>query len=66
MKTVTLSMCMGVMVEIPNDFDEDTLLDDWDTTDDGQIIFNEGDFKSYKCDMVEGFVVEVEEDNDSL
>ena len=61
-KTVILSMSMGVAVEVPNDFDEDTLLDDWDTTDDGQIVFNKGKFKSFKNELVEGFVVDVEED----
>jgi len=61
MKTVTLSMCMGAKVEVPNDYDEDTLLDDWDTTDDGQVVFDEGKFKSYKFEMVEGFVADVEE-----
>jgi len=61
-KTVILSMSMGVAVEVPNDFDEDTLLDDWDTTDDGQVIFHGGRFKSYKNELIEGFVADVEED----
>jgi hypothetical protein len=65
MKTVLLSMCFGVEVEVPNHINEKELTYQWDFSEDGQIIFYESDtlesamFKSHRFELVDEMVVEV-------
>jgi len=57
-KEVILSMSLGVRVEVPTAYDAYSLLDEWDFTDDGEIMLN-GGFKSSEVQLIDGFVCDI-------
>ena len=61
MKTLTISMCMAVEVEVPDYVNEEVLVDKWDITSDGEVMFH-NKFQSHKFELVEAMVVDVVED----
>ena len=59
-KEVIISMSLGVRVNVPIDYDEQSLLDEWDFTDDGEIMLN-NNFKSSEVQLIDGFVCDSRE-----
>jgi len=59
-KEVIISMSLDVRVNVPIEYNEQSLLDEWDFTDDGEIMLN-NNFKSSEVQLIDGFVCDSRE-----